>query len=240
MDPRHRFTTPSVPPQQGGADAVPGPPPAPPPATAWPGWEPTPPQGPPPVTWGHPGPQGGGVSGYPPAGPPAPGHAPAPRRDRRWSVLVLAAVVVIAGAVAAVLVLTGAFSEEPDRPSPARATPAAPSPASPEEVTFHITDTLEPDVQVFEVLTVSRGGADVGTVEVSVVSPEAVLPVTARPGATTYELHVETVLADDSQLTCVGQVTIDVRDGASYAIGWSRSGDQCIATLVDDGNGRDG
>ena len=137
--------------------------------------------------------------------------------------LVLAAVVVIAGAVAAVLVLTGAFSDEPDRPPPARATPAAPSPASQEEVTFHITDTLQPDVQVFEVLTVSRGGSDVGTVEVSVVSPEAVLPVTARPGASTYELHVETVLVDDSHLTCVGQVTIDVRDNKLVVDAWPES-----------------
>ncbi|WP_369255284.1 hypothetical protein [Geodermatophilus amargosae] len=144
-----------------------------------------------------------------------------------------------AGVVIAVLVLTGAFSDGPDRPAPLRATPTAPSPASPEEVTCRITDTLEADIQVLEVLTVSSGGVDVRTVEVGVRSPEAVLPVTARPGATTYELYVESLLVDDSWLTCVGQVTIDVREDASYAIGWSRSGDQCIATLVDDGTGRD-
>jgi hypothetical protein len=121
--------------------------------------------------------------------------------------------------------------DEPARPAPPRTTQPAPSPAA-EEVTFRITDTLDESIQDLEVVTVSSGGVDVGTMEVSAMSPEAVLPVTARPGPTTYELYVQTLLVDDTELTCVGQVTVDVREEASYAIGWTRSGDQCVATLV--------
>ncbi|HEX2074279.1 MAG TPA: hypothetical protein VHF92_10875 [Geodermatophilus sp.] len=102
-------------------------------------------------------------------------------------------------------------------------------------MTFQITDTLERDLQVFEVVTVANGAADIGTVEVSTVSPEAVLPITAAPGPTTYELYVRTILVDDTELSCTGQVTIDVQEGASYAISWTQSGNQCVATLHEQG-----
>lgn len=140
----------------------------------------------------------------------------------------LAAVVAVAGLVVGALSITGVFSDGPDRRTP----PKVPSTAAPAEVTFHITDTLDTKVQVLELVTVSSGGKDVGTVEISDLSPEAVLPITAAPGPTTYELYVQTLLVDETELTCTGQVTIDVREDASYAIGWTRSGDQCVATLI--------
>lgn len=235
MDTQRPAGTPAGPPHEGGTHPGSGPPPPSPADPTWSGWGPPSPQGPPPGAWGYPGSQAGGASGIPPTGPSAPGRAPAPKRRRRWIVGLLAAVLAVAGIVAGVLVVTGAFTDEPVRPAPPRATQPAPSPApAPEEVTFRITDTLDEDIQVLEVVTVSSGGVDVGTVEISTLSPEAVLPVTARPGPTTYELYVRTLLVDDTELTCVGQVTIDVRDEASYAIGWTESGGQCVATLIGD------
>jgi hypothetical protein len=71
----------------------------------------------------------------------------------------------------------------------------------------------------------------VGTLEVSTASPNASLPVQGPKGPVAYELDVQTFLLDDSQLSCVGQGTIDSFEGASYAMYVTLVGSGCAVSL---------
>jgi len=98
-------------------------------------------------------------------------------------------------------------------------------------VSLQISDTLDAQLETLEAVSVRYGGQEIGTVEVSTLSPTAVLPLTAPPGPVTVELSVNVSYVDGTSDVCTGQVTIQAYQGADYRVGWSHSGSSCVASL---------
>jgi hypothetical protein len=162
-------------------------------------------------------------------GPPGPPFPTPPRRRRRTTWIVVAVAIVLVAAATVVLVLV--LGKDPDKPRVANPPQDRVDTSTGGSVTMHITDTLDPSWETFEVVTVTSQGAEVGTLEVSEVSPDATLMVTSPAGPASYELDVTFFDLDGNQGSCVGTGTIDASEGAMFAVVAQAVGSGCAASL---------
>lgn len=201
----------------GGAPggSPPGPRPAPPPGGGS-GWTGPPPGGGPGTTVP---PQRGAAPPMGPSGPRIPtppvGQPPptAPRGGGHRTAWILAAV----GAVVLVLVVVAVV--------------VAQSSGGGDSATIGIKAHLDTSTATSVGVAVTIQGQDVGRLAMDESSTDASLSATVSTGSDSYELGVAFVNDDGSQVTCSGQGTIDVSDGASFAVVTQDSDSGCTASL---------
>jgi len=167
----------------------------------------------------------------PPGVPTGPGQPP---RKRRTGLLVgiFAAVVLLCGGLA----LTVALLPEPPQPPPSSGPSAPAPPTTAATVGFVITDQLV-SPEISETVSVSFNGQKVGTLKIDTTARSDHINVTGLDGSGVYNYEIDvTIWYTDSngtvqQANTSGSGTINVYEGATYAVDLVERGDSFVATL---------